>query len=205
MEPRPPQTSPQVLSRIARIQKITIGWMSIEAIVSLAAAWKARSPALMAFGGDSGIEFLSAIVVLRRFRMSADAEAAETRAARTAGVLLCMLSVYVMAVSALSLLGYSEVKPSWVGFAILIAAAVGMPWLAREKRVLSAATGSASLRADSAQSAACAYLASIALIGLACNAIWSIRWADPAAALIATPFIIREGWEALHGRACECR
>ena len=40
----------------------------MEAAVSLAAAWMARSPALLAFGCDSAIELLSAIVVLWRFR-----------------------------------------------------------------------------------------------------------------------------------------
>jgi hypothetical protein len=38
--------------------------MSVEAVVSLFAAWRARSPVLLAFGGDSGIELFSAIVVL---------------------------------------------------------------------------------------------------------------------------------------------
>jgi hypothetical protein len=39
-----------------------------------------------------------------------------------------------------SLLGYSEPKPTFLGIAILIAAAV-MPWLAKEKQRLSAASG----------------------------------------------------------------
>jgi len=43
--------------------------MAIEAAVSLSAAWLARSPALLAFGGDSAIELISAVVVLRRFQV----------------------------------------------------------------------------------------------------------------------------------------
>ena len=42
--------------------------MTVEAVVSLFAAWTARSPALLAFGGDSAIELFSAIVVLWIFR-----------------------------------------------------------------------------------------------------------------------------------------
>jgi len=38
---------------------LTVIWMSVEAAVSLLAAWRARSPALVAFGGDSAIELLS--------------------------------------------------------------------------------------------------------------------------------------------------
>ena len=49
----------ETLRRIQRIQVITIVWMSIEAAVSLSAGWIARSPALLAFGGDSAIELLS--------------------------------------------------------------------------------------------------------------------------------------------------
>jgi hypothetical protein len=41
--------------------------MCMEAAVSLGAAWLARSPALLAFGGDSAVELLSASVVFWRF------------------------------------------------------------------------------------------------------------------------------------------
>ena len=127
--------------------------------MSLFAAWRAHSPALLAFGGDSVIELFSAVVVLRRFRASAAArEDADRRAARVAGVLLFALAAYVAVTSIASLLGYSEPKPTFLGIAILVAAAVVMPWLAKEKRRLSGATGSAALRADTAQSALCAYL-----------------------------------------------
>ena len=64
------------LRRIHRIQTITIAWMSVEAVVALTAAWRAHSPALAAFGGDSAIELLSAGVVLWRFRSPAAREAA---------------------------------------------------------------------------------------------------------------------------------
>ena len=74
--------------RIRQLQAITtITWMIIEAIASLWTAVRARSPALLAFGGDSAIELLSAAVVLRRFQTHAS-EHAERRAARIAGVLL---------------------------------------------------------------------------------------------------------------------
>jgi divalent metal cation (Fe/Co/Zn/Cd) transporter len=190
--------------RIQRIQTLTIVWMTVEAAVSLAAAWMARSPALLAFGGDSAIELLSAIVVLWRFRAHADQEQSEKRAARIAAVLLFILAAYVAVASALTLLGYSEPKTTYVGIAVLVAAAAIMPWLAKEKRKLSAITGSAALRADAAESALCAYLALVALIGLGITAIWHIWWADPIAALVIVPLILWEGWEAMRGKACGC-
>ncbi len=190
--------------RIRQIQTVTIVWMTVEAAVSLAAAWMARSPALLAFGGDSAIELFSAIVVLWRFRAHADQEQSEKHAARIAALLLFILAAYVAVVSVLTLVGYVEPKTTYFGIGILIAATAIMPWLAKEKRKLSAITGSAALRADAAESALCAYLALVALVGLGINAIWHIRWADPIAALVIVPLILRESWEAMRGKACGC-
>ncbi len=178
--------------------------MSVEAAVSLFAAWRASSPALLAFGGDSAIELFSAGVVLWRFRASAAHGDAERRAALVAGALLFALAAFVAVTSATSLLGYSEPKPTFLGVVILVAAAVVMPWLAKEKRRLSGATGSGALRADAAQSALCAYLSLIALAGLAINAIWHVKWADPAAALAIVPLVLLEGREAMSGKTCGC-
>jgi len=196
--------TPDAIRRIHRVQTITIAWMSVEAAVSLVAAWRASSPALLAFGGDSAIELLSAVVVLWRFRLSDAHEDPEKRAARVAGGLLFALAAFVAVTSITSLLGYSESKSPLLGIAILVAAAVIMPWLAKEKRRLSGAIGSAALRADAAQSALCACLSLIALAGLAINAIWYVRWADPVAALVVLPLIVWEGGEALRGKCCGC-
>ena len=196
--------TPNAIRRIQRVQTLTIAWMSVEAAVSLFAAWRARSPALLAFGGDSAIELFSAVVVLWRFRASDAHKDAERRAARVAGALLFALAAYVAIISVASLLGYIEPKSTFLGMSILVAAAAVMPWLAKEKRRLSGATGSSALRADAAQSALCAYLSLITLAGLAINLIWHIKWADPIAALAVLPLIVWEGREALRGKRCGC-
>ena len=172
--------------------------------MSLFAAWRARSPAMLAFGGDSAVELFSAVVVLWRFRATAAHGDAERRAARVVGALLFALAAYVAVTSVTSLLGYSDLKPTFLGIAILVAAAVVMPWLAKEKRRLSGATGSAALRADAAQSALCAYLSLIALLGIGVTAIWDVKWADPIAALAILPLIVWEGREAVRGKSCGC-
>jgi divalent metal cation (Fe/Co/Zn/Cd) transporter len=164
----------------------------------------ARSPALLAFGGDSAIELLSAVVVVWRFREQCRPEQVERQAARIAGALLFAVAAFVAVISAVSLLGYHEPRPTYLGLAILGGAAVIMPWLARQKRQLSAMTNSAALRADAAESALCAYLSWIALVGIGLNAVWHIGWADAAAALIIVPLIVREGLQSMGGRACEC-
>ena len=195
--------NPGVLSSIRRVQGITIAWMIVEAALSLWAAWQAHSPALAAFGGDSAVELLSAVVVLWRFRSPAS-EKSERIAARVAGTLLVVLSVFVAIISARALLGYGEPRPSLFGIAVLTGAALIMPWLAMEKRRLSALTGSAALRADAAESMLCAYLSFIALIGLVVHALWHIGWADPLAAITILPFILYEAREAIRGRPCGC-
>jgi divalent metal cation (Fe/Co/Zn/Cd) transporter len=193
---------PDVSRRVLQLQVLTIGWMTVEAVVSLGTAWSSHSPALFAFGGDSLVELLSATVVFWRFRF----ELNEARAARIAGVLLFALAVLVVLTSVLNFLGYREAQRSLVGIGILLAAAVVMPWLARRKRQLAAVTSSIALKADAAQSALCAYMAWIALAGLLVNAIRGISWADPVAALALTPLILREGWTAVHSTklGCDC-
>jgi divalent metal cation (Fe/Co/Zn/Cd) transporter len=197
LKPLPPETA----RRVIQIQALTLIWITVEVLVSLAAAWMARSPALLGFGGDSAVELLSATVVLWRFRSPSGGHA-EGRAAKIAGALLFVLAAFVVLASVLSLLGHVEPRRSLLGIALLIIAAVVMPWLARQKRRLSAVTGSAALRADAAESAVCGYLALIALVGLVVNAIWGLRWADPVAALALLPLIMREAWEAMKGKPC---
>src|SRR5215467_6626133 len=196
--------SPDHTRQIRQVQVFTIVWMILEVVVSLFSAWRARSPALLACGGDSIIEPASAVVVLWRFRSGSTSETKENRAARIAGALLFVLAACVAVVSVVSLLGYGEPKPRVTGIVILLLAAVVMPLLAREKRKLSTVTGSAALRADAAESAVCAYLSVVALLGVGVNTLWHISWADPVAALVIVPFIIWEGREAMRGKACSC-
>jgi divalent metal cation (Fe/Co/Zn/Cd) transporter len=198
----PGTISPATRHRIIAIQTITLGWMTVEVMVSLGAAWVAHSPVLLGFGGDSAVELLSAAIVLWRFYSPSRGDHAEQRATKIAGGLLFVLAAFIALASVRTLLGRVEAQPSLIGIVLLIFAAVVMPWLARQKWNLSARTGSSVLRADSAESAVCGYLALIALAGLAINAIWRVSWADPVAALALLPLILREGWEAIRGKPC---
>ena len=193
---------PDVSRRVLQLQVLTIVWMTVEAGVSVATAWSSHSPALLAFGGDSLIELLSAAVVLWRFRF----ELKEARAAQIAGVLLFVLAGLVALTSTLNFLGYRDAQRSFIGIGILLAAAIAMPWLAGRKRQLAAITSSAAMKADAAESALCGYMAWIALAGLAVNAIWAKSWADPVAAIVLVPLIIREGREAVTSSkvGCQC-
>lgn len=196
--PRKPRPSSSVLW----LQSITVVWMLIECGVSAFAAWTAHSPAILAFGVDSLVELLSAVVVLLQF---APAFAiSEHKAARASGVLLFLLAFVVagMAVVSLALRIHPEVSRAGIG--ITIAALIVMPMLAKFKRREARRSRNVALAADAVQSATCAYLAMITLAGLACNAAFHIPWIDPLAALAAIPILIHEGRSAWQGQACSC-
>ena len=136
--------SKQQASTVRMLQLFTIGWMCVELSVALFAGIRARSVALTAFGADSGIELLSAFVVLRRFTA---APISERRAARISGLLLYVLAAYILVTSALSFMSTRlQPEPTVLGIGLLIAAAIIMPLLGRAKRKLAAETGSRALR-----------------------------------------------------------
>ena len=75
-----------------------------------------------------------------------------------------------------------------------------MPWLASQKRAVARALPSEALRSDATQTALCAYLSAIALVGVALNAFLGWWWADPVAASAMVPIIAREGFEGIQRR-----
>ena len=87
---------------------------------------------------------------------------------------------------------------------ITIAALMAMPVLASLKRREAHRRMNAALAADATQSVACAYLALIALTGLAINAAFHFPWFDSIAALAAVPILIKEGRSAWLGRMWGC-
>jgi divalent metal cation (Fe/Co/Zn/Cd) transporter len=184
------------------LQSVTLAWMLAECGVSLYGAISAHSPALLSFGADSFIELLSAAVVLLAILPSFPL--AKARAARLAGILLFVLAGVVALVTVLSLLYRVRPETSCSGIAITLAALVVMPILAWAKRRTAKRTNNRALAADAVQSATCAYLAAITLVGLAINAVWHISWVDSAAAILALPILIVEGRRALRGESCGC-
>jgi divalent metal cation (Fe/Co/Zn/Cd) transporter len=189
--------------QIVTLQILTIVWMCVEAAVAVFAAIRANSVALLGFGLDSGIELASALVVLMRFKNGWHLN--EQKTARVVGFLLFALAAFILASSILAFANPRfKSERSYLGIALLIAAALAMPWLASRKKALAAKTKSGSLRADAIQSSMCAYLAWIALGGLILNAAFKLTWADPVAALFLTPIVLREGHQAFKGETCDC-
>lgn len=188
--------------RILWLQIATLLWMLVECSVALYAARKAHSALLLAFGSDSFVEFLSALVVLGAalpaFRLK------EETAARWTGVLLFVLAGVVAVIAMISLAGKVEAESSPLGMAITLCALLVMPLLAWLKRKTARQTGNRALAADAVQSATCAWLASATLIGLAVNARFHLPWLDSVMALAVLPILIKEGRRALRGESCGC-
>jgi len=184
------------------LQGVTLLWMLFECGLSLYAAASAHSPVMLAFGSDSFVELLSATVVLMQFLPRAPIS--EKHAARAAGILLYVLAAVVCTIAILSLALRQRPETSRVGIGITIAALIAMPLLAWLKRKEARRSNNAALAADAVQSATCAWLALIALIGLAINALFHLPWFDSLAALAAVPLLIKEGRAAWQGKGCTC-
>jgi divalent metal cation (Fe/Co/Zn/Cd) transporter len=187
---------------IKRLQVITICWMLVECSVALTAALRAHSPALLAFGSDSSVELLSAIVVLLQF--TSTLKVSTERAAHLAGILLYVLAGIVALISVSAIVLRVEPDTSKLGIGVTMVALTIMPVLSRAKRRNANRTGNRALAADAVQSATCAYLAGLTLLGLVLNATLHVRWVDPLAALVAIPIIVVEARRALRGEACGC-
>jgi divalent metal cation (Fe/Co/Zn/Cd) transporter len=185
-----------------RLQFITLAWMVVELGVSAYSAFTAHSPAMLAFGSDSLVETLSAATVLSQWlpgiRLS------DRRAARASAVLLFVLAAVVVAITVGSYTFHVEPEKTWTGIGITATALIAMPVLARLKRREAARTGNTALAADAVQSATCASIAGVTLVGLALRATLGIAWFDPLAALAAVPFLLKEGREAWRGNTCTC-
>jgi divalent metal cation (Fe/Co/Zn/Cd) transporter len=187
---------------VVRLQTITLAWMFIECSVALTAAWRASSPALLAFGSDSFVELLSAGVVLMQF--TSWVRIKSEHAARAAGILLFVLAGIIAMTSAAALLWKIQPNTSVAGIVLTAAALFIMPALSSAKRRNARITGDRALAADAVQSSTCAYLAAITLFGLAMNAVFRIHWVDPAGALAAVPILCIEGRRALREEHCGC-
>jgi divalent metal cation (Fe/Co/Zn/Cd) transporter len=187
-------------NRLILLQSITLVWMLVECAVSLFSAARAHSSALLAFGFDSFVELLSALLVV----MALAPRFTRKRIDRAAGTLLFVLAAIVGFTSILALAGKVHPEVSPLGIAVTVAALLVMPLLAWQKRKLARRTGNNALAADAVQSATCAYLALIAFAGLILNGVFHMAWADSVAALAAIPILIVEGRRAMRGQSCGC-
>jgi divalent metal cation (Fe/Co/Zn/Cd) transporter len=180
----------------------TMVYNVIEAVIALWAGRRADSIALMGFGLDSLIEIAAAAVLLWRMavqlRGAAEerVERAERRVRRFVGLTFFALSAYVTLESLSTLWSGEGPVESLIGIALATASLIIMPLIAFGKMRTADALGSRALRAEAKETLACSYLSFTLLLGLGLNAGAGWWWADPAAALLMVPWLVREGKEA---------
>ena len=187
------------------LEALTIGWNCLEAVIAIASGLVAGSIALVGFGLDSVIEVSSGVALLWRLSLDADVhrrERIEAVTLKIVGVTFLLLAAYVMFDSIASLWNREPPSPSYIGIVLAALSLIVMPVLARAKRRVAREINSRALQADSRQTDICAYLSAILLGGLLLNALFGLWWADPIAALIMVPIIVKEGVDALRGETC---
>src|SRR5262245_31817909 len=195
----------QFARRGKRLEYFTIGWNSLEGLVTILAGIVAGSISLVGFGIDSLIEVTSGSALLWRMSVEsapAHREKVERISLRIVGACFIALAAYVAYEAAMALLHKEAPERSIVGIVLAAVSLVVMPILARAKRKVSAGLSSAAMAADARQTDFCTYLSAILLGGLLLNALMGWWWADPVAALTMAPLIAYEGVEALRGKTC---
>ena len=179
----------------------TAAYNAVEAAVALWSGWQAGSIALVGFGLDSIIELVAAGALGWRLAVEARGadpervEQAESRVHRVVGVTFFVLALYVLGQAAWSLYAGEAPEESGVGLILAGVSLTVMPLIAWGKLRAADALESKALRAEARETLACSYLSFALLIGLGANAALGWWWADPVAALIMVPWLVREGLE----------
>jgi divalent metal cation (Fe/Co/Zn/Cd) transporter len=206
---KPPGEREALIREAFRLEWLTIGWMSIEAVVAIGSGVTAGSLVLTAFGLDSLIELASAGVLIWRLtvelrRGQAFSENAERLASRIAGGLLFALAAYVTVAAAWSLWTQTGETFSWPGLVVALAAIPSMRYLAHRKIAVAEKLGSRALRADAMEAVTCGWLSVVVVVSL--GAQWAVGawWIDGVASLAIVWLLVKEGREAWSNKECGC-
>ena len=181
----------------------SLGYMSLEGLVAIAAGIVAGSVALVGFGIDSAIEGFASVVIVWRFTGSRTlSHAAEDRAQKLVAVQFFLLAPYVTFEAVRTLVNGDRPEESVVGIVLAASSLILMPLLGRAKQRIGSQIGSSATASEGKQNLLCAYLAAALLVGLLGNALLGAWWLDPAVALFIAVVAVHEGREAWRGDAC---
>ena len=195
-----------VVRRGRRLEYFTVIWNALEGLIAVIAGLLAGSISLVGFGVDSFIEVTSGTVLLWRMSIDAnvrDRERNEKRALRIVVLCFLLLALYIALESGSDLWFRRAPEHSVPGIVLACVSLVVMPLLSWSKRKVGHALNSAAMHADAKQTQFCTYLSAILLVGLILNAAFRLWWADPVAALIMVPIIVKEGTEGVQGKTCD--
>jgi divalent metal cation (Fe/Co/Zn/Cd) transporter len=187
----------------------TAAYNVLEGGVALWAGLSAKSIALIGFGLDSFIECAAAAALFWRLGVEAwgaDSEAierSEQRVHRFVGWTFLVLALYVLIQAGWMLWNQEAIAESVVGIILAGASLIIMPLVSWGKLHAAQVIGSAALRAEAKETLACSYLSFTLLLGLVANAVAGWWWADPVAALLMVPWLVKEGIEGVRSEHCE--
>jgi divalent metal cation (Fe/Co/Zn/Cd) transporter len=192
-----------LVRRAKLLSWLSLGWMTIEGVVAIAAGIVAGSVALVGFGIDSAIEGLASVIVIWRFTGARTfSDAAERKAQKLVAISFFLLGPYVAQEAIRTLIAGDHPATSWVGVGLSIGSVILMPLLGRAKLRVGSALGSAATAGEGTQNLLCAYLAAGVLTGLLANTLLGLWWLDPAVALGIAAVAIKEGRETWRGEGC---
>jgi divalent metal cation (Fe/Co/Zn/Cd) transporter len=192
-----------------RLEWLTLGWMTVEAVVAIASGVAAGSLVLLAFGLDSVIELASAGVLMWRLSVElrhghAFSQDAERTASRIAGGLLFALAAYVVAAALWGLWAQRAQEFSWSGFMVALIAIPAMRYLAHRKIAVAEKIGSGALRADAMETVTCGWLSFVVVASLALQWVFGAWWIDSIGSLAIVWLLVKEGREAWAAEGCGC-
>jgi divalent metal cation (Fe/Co/Zn/Cd) transporter len=188
--------------RARLLNRFSIGWNTIEAFVALGAGVVAGSVSLVGFGLDSVIEVSASVILawrLRQERRGVCMSESDRRPTRAIALSFFALALYVITDASGDLVGRHRPDASIIGLVLAAVSLVVMPWLARAKRQLAPALGSAAVLAEANQTNLCATLSGVVVIGVGANAVFGWWFMDPIAAIVVGAIAAREGvktWRA---------
>ena len=185
----------------------TIAYNVVEGVVAVIAGLAAGAVSLIGFGLDSGIEVLSAIVVVVRLsaevRGSEPDELKEKLALRFVAATFFLLAAYLVIEGIRDLIVGERPETSVVGIVLTALSIVIMPTLAAVKRRVGLRMGSALVVADAAETRLCAVLSVTTFIALLAYLLLGWTWLDPVAGFVIAVFAVLEGREAWEGELVE--
>jgi divalent metal cation (Fe/Co/Zn/Cd) transporter len=194
----------RLVRRARLLAWLSLGWMTIEGGVAVAAGLIASSPALIGFGFDSAIEGLASVIIIWRFaERRALSEEAELRAQKLVAVSFFLLAPYVAYEALSTLIAGNHPETSVIGIALSATSLALMPYLGMAKKRIGTRLESSATAGEGAQNILCAYLAAGVLAGLAASSLFGLWWLDPMVALGIAGLAISEGRESWHGESCE--
>ena len=184
------------------LEYLSLGWMSIEVVASLIAGLViGRSFALLAFGGDSVIELISAYAVLGHLKgLDSGASTIGAESERTEKISTSLLILLIPVIVGGAVFSYfSGIKPeaSPLGIAVAIGAVIIMPVLWTKKRRVGIDCNMPPLKVDAIESATCLFMAVALLCGLLINFFLHITWSDYFSTAMILGFISLEIKESI--------